>query len=64
MDHNSVIAAQVPGKAGAQRCLDFTLRKNLVPKIHPKKFKLEDINEMIALMKEGKVDEGRMVIQF
>jgi len=40
------------------------LRKNLVPKIHPKKFKLEDINEMIALMKEGKVDEGRMVIQF
>lgn len=44
--------------------MDFTRRKGIRPKIQERKFALEDINEMIDLMKAGKVDEGRMMIQF
>ena len=40
------------------------MRKEIRPKIHGRKFVLEDVNEMIDLMKAGKVDEGRMMMQF
>jgi propanol-preferring alcohol dehydrogenase len=46
------------------RCLEFSLRKGIYPKINPRKFQLEDINEMMDLMKAGKVHEGRMTVQF
>ncbi len=49
---------------GTQRCLDFVLRRGLYPRINPRKFQLEDINEMVELMKAGKVDEGRMIVEF
>lgn len=52
------------GPLGAARCLEFSLRKGIYPKIHPRKFQLEDINEMMALMQAGKVHEGRMTVQF
>jgi propanol-preferring alcohol dehydrogenase len=58
------LGAKVPGRAGAQRGIDYALRNKLFPKIHPRKFKLEDINEMIDLMKAGNIEEGRMVIHF
>ena len=54
----------MPGRPGTQRCLDFTLRKGIVPKINSRKFGLEDINEMIDIMKTGEVDKGRMMVQF
>jgi propanol-preferring alcohol dehydrogenase len=44
--------------------LEFSLRKGIYPKINPRKFQLEDINEMMDLMKAGKVHEGRMTVQF
>ena len=44
--------------------MDFTMRKGIRSKIHDKKFVLEDVNEMIDLMKAGKVHEGRMMMQF
>ncbi|SPN96485.1 uncharacterized protein DNG_00013 [Cephalotrichum gorgonifer] len=59
-----LIGAKVPGQVGAKRCLDFTVRKDIRPRINSRKFVLEDINEMIDLMKAGKVDEGRMMIEF
>ncbi|OOQ91287.1 hypothetical protein PEBR_00428 [Penicillium brasilianum] len=59
-----IIGAKVTGPLGAARCLEFSLRKGIYPKIHPRKFQLEDINEMMALMQAGKVHEGRMTVQF
>jgi propanol-preferring alcohol dehydrogenase len=59
-----MIGAKVPGQIGTARCLEFCQRKNIFPKVNPRKFQLEDINEMVALMKDGKVQDGRMVIQF
>lgn len=59
-----IIGAKVPGPMGAMRCLEFSLRKGIYPKINPRNFQLEDINEMIDLMKDGKVHEGRMTVQF
>lgn len=59
-----LIGAKVPGPAGTQKCLDFVVRKGLYPKINPRKFQLEDINEMIELMRAGKVEDGRMVVEF
>jgi propanol-preferring alcohol dehydrogenase len=59
-----LIGAKVPGQAGTQRCLEFVLRKELYPKVHPRKFQLEDINEMVELMRAGKVEQGRMVVEF
>jgi propanol-preferring alcohol dehydrogenase len=59
-----IIGAKVPGPLGAMRCLEFSLRKGIYPKINPRKFQLEDINEMMDLMKAGKVHEGRMTVQF
>lgn len=47
-----------------QRCLDYSIRMGIFPPVHPRKFVLEDLNEMIALMKAGKVEDGRMVISF
>jgi propanol-preferring alcohol dehydrogenase len=61
---NSFIGAKIAGPESARRCLDFTLSRNLLPKIHPRQFKLEDLNEMIDLMKAGKVENGRMVVSF
>ena len=40
------------------------MRKGILPRLNPRKFKLEDLNEMIELMKAGKVEEGRMVVYF
>ncbi|KAL6229373.1 hypothetical protein BDW75DRAFT_245788 [Aspergillus navahoensis] len=60
----SLIGAKVAGKAAAQECLEFSLRKNILPKVHPRKFELEDINEMMELMQAGKVQDGRMIVQF
>lgn len=59
-----IIGAKVPGQAGAARCLEFSHRKGIYPKVNPRKFQLEDINEMISLMQAGKVHDGRMVVQF
>lgn len=44
--------------------MDFTIRKGIRPKINSRKFALEDVNEMLDLMRDRKVDEGRMMIQF
>ncbi|KAH8805330.1 chaperonin 10-like protein [Xylogone sp. PMI_703] len=60
----SVIGAKVPGQKGIQRCLDFTLRKKILPKVHPRKFALEDLNEMVELMEAGEIEKGRMVVEF
>ena len=54
----------MPGQAEAKRCLDFTIRKGIRPRIHSRKFALEDINEMIDLMKAGRVEDGRMMVEF
>ncbi|KAJ5099546.1 hypothetical protein N7532_006547 [Penicillium argentinense] len=59
-----IIGAKVPGQIGTAACLDFCHRKGIYPKVHPRKFQLEDINEMMDLMKAGKVDDGRMAVQF
>ena len=59
-----LIGAKVPGQVEAKRCLDFTIRKGIRPRIHSRKFALEDINEMIDLMKAGKVEDGRMMVEF
>jgi propanol-preferring alcohol dehydrogenase len=58
------VGARIPGQSAAQRCLDFSLRKDILPTVNQRQFKLEDLNEMVALMREGKVAEGRMVIRF
>ncbi|KAJ5995258.1 hypothetical protein N7481_002235 [Penicillium waksmanii] len=59
-----IIGAKVPGQIGTAACVDFCQRKGIYPKVNPRKFQLEDINEMIDLMSAGKVEDGRMVIQF
>jgi propanol-preferring alcohol dehydrogenase len=61
---NRILGAKAAGQLGATRCLEFSLRKGIYPKINPRKFQLEEINEMIALMEAGKVHEGRMTVQF
>jgi D-arabinose 1-dehydrogenase-like Zn-dependent alcohol dehydrogenase len=58
------VGARIPGQAGSQRCLDFSLRQGILPSVNKREFKLEELNEMIALMREGKVAEGRMVVRF
>lgn len=62
--NSSISGARVPGKDGTQRAVDFTMRQSLYPKVNPRKFQLEDINEMIDLMRAGKIEEGRMVVEF
>jgi len=64
MSNISLIGAKVGGPESAKRCLEFTLSRKLYSKIHPRKFVLEDLNEMIDLMKAGVVENGRMVISF
>ncbi|KAJ5689397.1 hypothetical protein N7462_003789 [Penicillium macrosclerotiorum] len=59
-----IIGAKVAGQAGATRCLEFSQRKGIYPKVNPRKFQLEDINEMMALMEAGEVHDGRMAVQF
>ncbi|KAL4937795.1 chaperonin 10-like protein [Aspergillus oleicola] len=59
-----IVGARIPGQEAAQRCLEFSLRKRILPAVNARQFKLEDLNEMIALMREGKVADGRMVISF
>lgn len=44
--------------------MDFSLRKKILPRVNPRKFRLEEINEMIALMEANQVQDGRMVIEF
>jgi propanol-preferring alcohol dehydrogenase len=59
-----LIGAKVPGQEAARECIEFSIRKNIFPEVNPRKFRLEDINDMISLMKEGMVQDGRMVVQF
>ncbi|KAL4861468.1 hypothetical protein BDV12DRAFT_208004 [Aspergillus spectabilis] len=59
-----ILGSKVPGKEGSTKCLEFSLRKGILPKVHPRKFRLEDINEMIDLMNAGQVQDGRMVVEF
>jgi D-arabinose 1-dehydrogenase-like Zn-dependent alcohol dehydrogenase len=51
----------VPGPISAQKCVDFTCEHNLMP--HITKYKLDDINTMIDLMRNDKTT-GRMVVVF
>lgn len=44
--------------------MDFSLRKKILPRINPRKFRLEEVNEMIALMEANQVHDGRMVVGF
>ncbi|KAH0835369.1 hypothetical protein AYO21_01584 [Fonsecaea monophora] len=60
----SLIGSHVPGQASSRKCLDFTLRKHITPLVNERRFQLEDLNEMIDLMKAGKVEAGRMVVDF
>ncbi|KAI9367677.1 chaperonin 10-like protein [Aspergillus egyptiacus] len=60
----SLIGSKVPGQASAQKCVDFCLRKKIFSNVYPRNFRLDDLNEMIQLMKEGQVHEGRMIVQF
>ncbi|KAJ5924922.1 hypothetical protein N7454_007561 [Penicillium verhagenii] len=60
----NIVGARIPGQAGSQRCLDFSLRQGILPSVNKREFKLEDLDEMISLMREGKVAEGRMVVRF
>lgn len=59
-----MIGALPPCSEGIQRCLDFSLKNNILPRVNPRVFRLEDINEMVALMQAGHVQDGRMVISF
>lgn len=59
-----IIGCRSTGQAGVQKCLDFSLRKKILPRVNPRKFRLEEINEMIALMEANQVQDGRMVIEF
>ena len=59
-----MIGARAPGREGTQRCLDFSLREKIFPRVNPRVFRLEEANEMTALMEAGHVQEGRMVIEF
>lgn len=61
---NSIIGARAPGRNTAKRCLDFSLRRKILPRVNSRIFRLEEINEMVALMEAGQVEEGRMVIEF
>lgn len=59
-----LIAAKAPGEKEATKCVEFSTRKSIIPKIHPKKFRLEDINEMLDLVYSGKIEDGYMVVEF
>lgn len=61
---NRMIGAKAPGRISTEKCLDFSLRKNILPRVNPRIFRLEEINEMVALMEDGQVQDGRMVIEF
>ncbi|KIW80212.1 hypothetical protein Z517_06827 [Fonsecaea pedrosoi CBS 271.37] len=60
----SVVGARVPNAASAAKCLEFCQRLSIYPRVHHRNFKLEDLNEMMALMSSGQVDEGRMTVFF
>jgi hypothetical protein len=49
-----MIGAIILGPEAVGRYLEFTLSRNLLPKIHPRKFQLEDLNEMMESMKSIK----------
>ncbi|KAJ5672663.1 hypothetical protein N7507_001790 [Penicillium longicatenatum] len=59
-----IIGAKVPGQIGCSECVAFSHEKGIYPRINPREFQLEDINEMIALLKAGNVQDGRMAIRF
>lgn len=61
---NRIIGARAPGRISTEKCLGFSLRKNILPRVNPRIFRLEEINEMVALMEAGQVQDGRMVIEF
>lgn len=59
-----ILGAKLGGAREARECLDFVLRKGLQPTINPRKFGLDDLPEMVQMIRAGKVSEGRMVVQF
>ncbi|KAJ6164597.1 hypothetical protein N7470_003269 [Penicillium chermesinum] len=59
-----VIGGRVPDQVDCARCVDFSFRKGIFPRVNPRQFQLEDINEMLDLMRAGKVEDGRMAIRF
>lgn len=61
---NRIIGAKASGRISTEKCLKFSLRKKILPRINPRIFRLEEINEMVALMEAGEVQDGRMVIEF
>lgn len=54
----------MPDQIDCARCVEFSHRKGIFPRVNPRKFQLEDINEMLDLMRAGKVEDGRMAIRF
>ena len=60
----SIIGARVPNPASAAKCLEFCRRLSVYPRVNSREFQLEDLNEMMAMMTSGKVDEGRMAVYF
>lgn len=61
---NRIIGARVPGRVSTEKCLEFSLRKKILPRVNPRIFRLEEINEMVTLMEAGQVQDGRMVMEF
>ncbi|KAJ5913240.1 hypothetical protein N7504_002123 [Penicillium tannophilum] len=59
-----IFGALVPGQIGCSECMAFSHKNGVWPRINPREFQLEDINEMIALLKAGNVQDGRMAIRF
>lgn len=59
-----ILGAKLGGAREARECLDFALRKGLQPTINPRKFRLDDLPEMVELIRAGQVSEGRMVVHF
>lgn len=59
-----IFGALVPGQIGCSECMAFSHKNGVWPRMNPREFQLEDINEMIALLKAGNVQDGRMAIRF
>jgi hypothetical protein len=59
-----LLGPKVPENEDSAKYLEFSLCKGILLKVHQRKFKLEDIIEVINLMNAGQVQDGRMVLEF
>lgn len=59
-----VIGARVPNPAPTAKCVEFSRRLSVYPRVNPRVFQLDDLNEMMALISSARVDAGRMVVYF